>query len=97
MQENLIYILTFIYGLAGIITFLGFIPTMIDLWQAKPSANITTFLIWTLTTLSTSLYGFFVLKDLVFNIVINLQLAACVIVLILRVRLKIRKNRLPRA
>jgi len=46
MKENLIYILTFIYGIGGIITFTGFIPTMIDLWKKKPSANIITYIVW---------------------------------------------------
>ena len=83
----LIEILTFLYGIGGIITFCGFIPTMIDLWNKKPSANISTYLIWTSTTLVTSIYGFFVLQDLVFNIVINLQLMACFGVLVLRLRI----------
>jgi hypothetical protein len=34
-----------------------------------------------------SLYGIFVLHDLIFIIVINLQLLACIIVLLLRLRL----------
>ncbi|PCI24227.1 hypothetical protein COB57_05240 [Candidatus Peregrinibacteria bacterium] len=80
-------ILTFLYSIGGIVTFFGFIPTMIDLWKKKPSANIITYVVWTITTLITSLYGFFVLDNLVFNIVINLQLLACSLVLLLRVRL----------
>ena len=92
MKEQFIYILTFIYGIGGIVTFTGFIPTMIDLWKKKPSANITTYIIWTTTTFATSLYGFFILQDLVFNIVINLQLLACSIILILSLRLKYIKN-----
>jgi uncharacterized protein with PQ loop repeat len=92
MKENLIYILTFLYGIGGIVTFAGFIPTMIDLWKKKPSANIITYVVWTTTTFITSLYGFFILENLVFNIVINLQLLACLTVLILRVRLKYNNN-----
>ena len=88
MKEQFVYILTFIYGIGGIITFAGFIPTMIDLWKKKPSANITTYIVWTATTLVNSLYGFFILQNLVFNIVINIQLFACLVVLILRIRLK---------
>ena len=92
MEEQFIYILTFIYGVGGIITFAGFVPTMIDLWKKKPSANIATYIVWTATTFATSLYGCFVLQNLVFNIVINLQLLACLTVLILRIRLKYIKS-----
>lgn len=98
MNELFIKLLTFAYGIGGVVTFLGFMPTVKDLWNKKPSANTWTYIIWTTTTLLTSLYGFFILQDLVFNIVINLQLAACIIVLFLRIRLTIhlskpRKNK----
>ncbi len=88
MKEYFLYILTFLYGIGGIITFSGFFPTIKDLLHKKPSANINTYAIWTTTTFVTSLYGFFILQNLIFNIVINLQLAACLTVLILRLRLK---------
>ena len=74
--------------MGGIITFLGFIPTMNDILKKKPSANITTYIIRTSTTAVTSLYGLFILWDLVFNIVINLQLFACLTILFLRIRLR---------
>lgn len=90
-MNTFLYILTFLYGIWGIVTFLWFVPTMKDLWQKKPSANITTYVVWTATTLCTSLYGIFILKNLVFNIVINLQLVACLVVLILAYRLKKHK------
>lgn len=61
---------------------------MRDLWNKKPSANITTYIVRTATTLFTSLYGIFILKDMIFIVVINLQLLACLLVLILRIRLK---------
>ena len=73
-------------------TFTGFFPTMKDLWRGKPSANIYTYIIWALTTFITALYAMFVVKDLVFSVVINLQLAACLIVLILSLRLKLKKK-----
>jgi len=88
MGNSLILIITFLYSIGGIITFIGFVPTMIDLWNKKPSANVNTYIIWGITTFFTSLYGFFVLQNLIFNIVINLQLFACIVVLILRIRLK---------
>ena len=87
MENYFITALTFLYSIGGIVTFLGFFPTMKDLWQKKPSANTSTYIVWTITTFFTSLYGIFILKDLVFIAVINLQLLACLIVLILRIRL----------
>ena len=88
MEENLLYLLTFVYGLCGIITFAGFIPTMIDLWNKKPSANIPTYITWTTTMFFTTLYAVLINGDLVFICVAGAQLLACLIVLILRLRLK---------
>jgi hypothetical protein len=94
MEQNFIYIITFLYSIGGIITFAGFFPTMADLWNGKPSANIYTYIIWALTTFFTALYAIFVLQDLVFSVVISLQLAACLIVLALSLRLKINTKKL---
>lgn len=88
MSDNFIYILTGVYGISGLATLLGFAPTIKDLWNKKPSANSGTYLIWAVTAFVASLYGFFVLQNLMFNIIINLQLAGCIAVLILRYRLK---------
>lgn len=79
--------LAVVYGMGGVVTFLGFFPTIRDLWRNKPSANITTYIVWTATTFITSIYGVFILKNPLFNVVINLQLAACIAILVLRVRL----------
>ncbi len=87
MNQIFITTLTVLYGAGGIITFAGFFPTIKDLWKKKPSANIITYLIWTTTTFLTALYAMLVLRDLVFSLVINLQLLACAIILILRWRL----------
>ncbi len=92
MEQYFIYTLTFLYSIGGLVTFAGFFPTMKDLWKGKPSANVYTYTIWTSTTFITSLYAIFVVKDLVFSLVINLQLAACLTVLILRLRLKLKNK-----
>jgi hypothetical protein len=92
MTEYLIYILTFLYGLGGIITFIGYFPTIKDLWNKKASANIQTYIIWTITMFIASLYGIFVLKDATFILVVNLQLLACAIILILGIRLKYKSK-----
>lgn len=88
MTDHLIYILTLLYSLGGIITFLGYYPTIKDLWGKKASANVHTYLIWTITMTIASLYGFLVLKDLPFILVTNLNLLACATILILGLRLK---------
>lgn len=92
MNGLLVYVITLLYGFAGLVTFCGFIPTMLDLWQGKPSANAATYFTWSITTFFTSLYGFFVLRDLMFNVILNLQLLACIIILMLLLRLKIKKR-----
>ena len=94
MPDSSLQILSALYGIGGVLTFIGFFPTIRDLWKKKPSANIWTYVIWTATTLITSLYGFFILQNFLFTIVINLQLAACVIILILRIRLALAQRRL---
>jgi len=92
MYDLFIKILTIAYGIGGIITILGYIPTMTDLWNKKPSANISTYVIWTITTMVATLYGFFILNNILFNVVVTLQLIALIIILTLRIGLKVRKN-----
>jgi len=87
MQQTFLNIVTVLYGAGGVVTFAGFLPTISDLWKKKPSANVVTYLTWSTTTLLTLLYALFVVRDLVFSIVISLQLLACVIILALRLRL----------
>ena len=92
MSEYLIYILTFLYSVGGIIAFIGYYPTIKDLWHKKASANVSTYLIWTITTTIASLYGLLVLKDLPFILATNLNLLACGTILALRLRLKFLKK-----
>lgn len=88
MEQHFVTILSFLYGAAGIITFLGFMPTIKDLWKKKPSANATTYIVWASTTFVTFLYAVFIVEDLLFSVVISLQLLACLIILFLRLRIK---------
>ena len=87
MQEIFISILTALFGISGIVAFIGYLPTIMELWRGKASATTFSYLIWALCFLIMSLYGFFVLHDILFDVVINLQLFACIIILILRLRL----------
>jgi len=92
MNETFIYVLTAIYGICGVVTFAGFIPTMVDLWRKRPSANVFTYIVWTTTMFFTTLYAIFVDKDLVFISVAGAQLLACFVVLVLRIRLSFFKK-----
>ena len=88
MEMNHIQILTLLYSIAGIVGFTAFFPTIVDLLRGNPSANIKTYLIWSIITIFAFLYGIFVLKDFMFNLVIGSQLIGYMTVLILRLRLK---------
>lgn len=82
------HIFTFLYSITGIIGFIGFLPTIRDLLKGNPSANVRTYLVWSIITIFSLLYGFFILKDLMFNLVMGSQLLGYITVLILRLRLK---------
>ena len=92
MELNHIQIITLLYSIAGIIGFTAFFPTIADLLKGNPSANIRTYLIWSIITIVAFLYGIFVLKNLTFNLVIGSQLVGYMTVLILRLRLKYLEN-----
>lgn len=88
MEINYIQIFTLLYSIAGIVGFTAFFPTIADLLKGNPSANIKTYLIWSIITVFAFLYGVFVLKNLMFNLVIGSQLVGYMTVLTLRLRLK---------
>jgi hypothetical protein len=92
METYLLNILTILYGLGGIVTFIGYIPTIKDLLHKKASANVQTYTIWTITMFLATLYGYVVLKDLAYIFVTNLNFLACAIILGLRIRLKYGKK-----
>ncbi len=92
MEVNYIQIFTLLYSIAGIVGFSAFLPTIADLLKGNPSANIKTYLIWSIITVFAFLYGLFVLKDSMFNIVIGSQLIGYMTVLTLRLRLEYFKK-----
>ena len=79
--------LTALYGIAWVLTFLGYFPTIRDLRYGKPSANLSTYGMRTFTMLVTFLYALFINWDQLFIVVVWLQLLACVIIFVLRLRL----------
>jgi len=84
----LISTITALYWLAWIITFIGYFPTIKDLLKWKPSANLSTYWMWTGTMLVTFLYAILVNGDIMFIIVVWLQLLACIIIFFLRLRIE---------
>ena len=88
MNQQLLNAIIFLYASSGIVSFVAYLPTIKDLWRGHPSANVPSYILWTACFAVASLYGFFILHDLLFNIVTNLQLLACAIILLLRLRLK---------
>jgi hypothetical protein len=79
------------YAASGIISTLAYWPTIKDLHHhKKPSANSTSYILWTATAFITLLYSLLVLPDLLFQFVSGANFAACAIILALSVGLQRR-------
>ena len=88
MYDILIKILIVAYACDGIITVIGYIPTIKDLLHHKKmSVNIKSYVIWTLGSGIAFLYSLFILKDLLFRIVSGLSFVCCAIILLLSLAL----------
>jgi hypothetical protein len=84
----LLKIITIAYGGVGIVSSIAYWPTIKDLYfHKKPSANVSSYIIWTATSGVTFLYSLFVLPDLLFRIVSGLNFLACATVLFLSIGL----------
>jgi hypothetical protein len=89
MKELLLQALTLAYGGVGIIAFIAYFPTIKDIYYNKKAcANISSYVLWTVTGCISFLYSLFILPDLLFRFVTGLNLIACMIVLILSIKLK---------
>ena len=84
----LLQILTLVYASIGIISAVAYWPTIKDLYHKKPSANITSYQLWTATSAIAVLYGWFILKDLPYKFVSGIGFIACATILILSMRIK---------
>ena len=92
MTEMLLRLLTYAYASVAVISTIGYIPTIKDLWHHKKmSANITSYVLWTASSGFSFLYSLFILPDLLFRIVSGLSLASCALILLLSIGLKSRK------
>ena len=93
MEEIFLKILTAAYACVGIISAIGYWPTIKDVYfHKKPSANISTYAVWTLTSGISLLYGTFILNDFFFRFVAGVGFVCCFTVLILTINLKYRKS-----
>ena len=91
MKELLLQIIVIAYGATGIVGLVGYWPTIKDLYHhKKPSANISSYVLWSSTGGISFLYAIFILPDLLLRIVSGINFFACVAVLILSLGLKRR-------
>lgn len=93
MKEVLLQLLIFAYATVGIINLIAFWPTIHDLYKKKPSANIPSYWLWTTASSIAFLYTLFILDDTLVRIVSGSNLLACVIVLVLSIKLKYCKRK----
>jgi hypothetical protein len=88
-MATLLNILIFLYACTGIVSTIGYFPTVKDLLRKKKSANIPSYIVWTLTGLIAFLYALFVVKNLLLEIVTGLSFLSCFVILLLALRLKL--------
>jgi len=88
MQELIIKLLAVAYGGVGIVNLIAYWPTIKDLFNKKPSANIPSYFLWTVTSGITLFYSLFVLNDLLFRLVSGVNFVCCALILFLCIRMK---------
>ncbi len=87
-------LLTVGYASVGVIGKIGYWPTIKDLcWHKKPSANINTYALWTMTTAVVLLYAALVIDNFWFRAVAVLDFMFCLTILALSLRLKYKTAR----
>jgi len=74
-------ILALAYAFTGLIAAIGYIPTIKDLFRKKMSANISSYVIWSLCAGTTLLYSIVNVHDLLLGIVTGLNFACCTLIL----------------
>jgi hypothetical protein len=83
-----ITILSILYAGVGIASLIAYIPTIKDLWHhEKPSANTSSYAIWTATSLVAFLYSIFVVPDFLFQAVSTVNLVCCGLIFVLMLKL----------
>jgi uncharacterized protein with PQ loop repeat len=85
-------IILFLYAGTGIVAAIGYLPTIKDLYHKKPSANINSYIVWTLCAGISFLYAIMVISDLLLEIITGLNFLFCAVILILAIKLKYYKK-----
>ena len=94
ITELLLKILMVAYAGTGIVATIGYWPTIKDLYRHKKmSANIHSYIIWTICSGITFIYSIFILDDWLVRIVTGLNFACCALILILIIGLKTPKSK----
>lgn len=81
-------IIAILYAGTGIVATAGYLPTIRDLIKGRKSANIQSYIIWTLCSLIVFLYALLVISDLLLEVVTGLNFLSCGIILALSLKLK---------
>ena len=93
MLDLFLQVIVIAYACEVIITTVGYIPTVHDLWSHKiKSANIPSYAIWSVGTGAALLYSIFILPDFLFQIVSGVNFFFCVLILILSLNLKYQER-----
>lgn len=86
-MDTVLFIVSGAFALSSTVSFLAYLPTIIDLLRRHSSANTWSYALWSSTALTASLYAHLVLDDGLAIFSADLQTAACVAILALRMRL----------
>jgi hypothetical protein len=93
IKEILLRTLVVAYGLTGVLSVYAYWPTVRDLYfRKKPSANVSSYILWSFSSGIAFLYSIFILSDLLLRIMSGLGFLACTTILILSIRLGISKR-----
>lgn len=93
MEPWLLQILMISYGAVGIVSVLAYWPTIKDLYHhQKPSANVTSYVLWSITTGISFLYSIFIVPDTLFIVVSGCYFVGCFAILLLILHLKYKKH-----
>lgn len=84
----MIWMLTALYGVSGVISLIAYFPTIKDLLHGVPSANFTTYFLWFVYYVISVLYGVFILFDRLFILVSALDAIILLVIVILIVRVQ---------
>lgn len=89
MKTLFIELLAWAYSITGVISVIAYWPTIKDLMHhKKKSANIDSYILWTVSMGVAFLYSLIVLPDLPFIVVSGLNFIACAVVLFYSIKIR---------